>query len=310
MQIAARRGILFVAPEKIEALADAQNFFFDKTGTLTTGQFTVTSWSDMAGDHGETKWAARALESLSLHPVGKAIARYLGPAPVPADLSNYREIPGLGAEGTLGGSRWRAVRGAEAVAGRNVVDIWCGDTLRARIELGDSLREETAEVVRAIHREGARTEILSGDTEGNVAAVARALGIARWQSGLTPEEKARILADRARSVMVGDGANDAAAFRGATVGVAVQGAVEQSIHHADILLTKPGLPSFLAAWRLARETMRIVRRNFAVTLAYNLLAGALALSGLMQPLWAARLMPLSALSVFCLTEWRMRRIRS
>ena len=104
--------------------------------------------------------------------------------------------------------------------------------------------------------------------------------------------------------MVGDGANDSVAFRAADVSVAMQGAVDLSLRHADVLLTRPGLDSLVEAVRLSRSTGRLVRQCFAVTFAYNLLAGSLAAAGLMQPLLAAVLMPLSAFSVFLYITYR------
>ena len=106
--------------------------------------------------------------------------------------------------------------------------------------------------------------------------------------------------------MVGDGANDAIAFRGAAVGIAVQGSVDLCLKNADIALTNPGLSGLLEAVKTSRKTMKIIRGNFVVSLAYNIIAGILALTGNMAPLWAAILMPLSALSVFTLTQWRSR----
>jgi P-type E1-E2 ATPase len=106
--------------------------------------------------------------------------------------------------------------------------------------------------------------------------------------------------------MMGDGANDAIAFQAANTGIAVQGCIELGLRNSDLVLTRPGLRGVLEAYHISRKAMRVVRLNFAVTLTYNILAGSLAALGLMQPLWAAVLMPLSALSVFAITQWRLR----
>ncbi|MGZ3712312.1 MAG: HAD-IC family P-type ATPase, partial [Bdellovibrionota bacterium] len=171
---------------------------------------------------------------------------------------------------------------------------------------GDSVRPEAKSVVSALKEKGISISMLSGDHAMNAGAIAAEVGIEDWLAGLLPEQKAEIISRVKCSAMVGDGANDALSFQAADVGIAVQGAVEVSLKNCDLVITKPGLAGLLEARELAERAMKVVRTNFGVTLTYNLLAGTLAACGFMQPLWAAIIMPLSALSVFTLTQWRMR----
>lgn len=306
MQLAARRGILFTSADKLEALSAVDKIFFDKTGTLTTGQFAVQSWEQLAGAEAEAKNAVAALESRSSHPVAKAIFRYTGGS---SNIAHgFASLPGRGASGWVGGRYWQVLRAAEAVPGQNTVEVFAGEELQARVTLGDAIRPEAPRVLRRLHLLGISPSILSGDHAANAEAVARTLGISSWNASLLPEAKAEIVAKIPNAAMVGDGANDAIAFQGASVGIAVQGAVDLSLKNADVVLTRPGLESLVEAIELARSSLRLVRLNFAITLAYNTIAGALAIAGLMQPLWAAILMPLSALSVFLLTQWQTWRI--
>ena len=109
--------------------------------------------------------------------------------------------------------------------------------------------------------------------------------------------------------MVGDGANDTVAFSAASIGIAVQGAMDLSMKNADVVFTKPGLEPLLAFLRIAAATRQTVRNNFAFSVSYNFLAGALAIVGWMTPLWAAVFMPLSALTVFLHTYWKTEKWR-
>jgi Cu2+-exporting ATPase/Cu+-exporting ATPase len=307
MQVAASRGILFLAPEKIEKLARVKNFFFDKTGTLTTGQFEVLSWIHLCGDDQENRTAVFSLEILSAHPIGKSIVRFLSlPLPIVA-ATESREIPGFGIEGKFQGRHWRVGRAPAANRpGKTTLGVWREGEQVALIQLGDALRADSATLIQSIQQMGISTHLLSGDSEVNTAAIAAETGVESWRSSLLPEDKAKIVSEAQDSVMIGDGANDAMAFHAAGLGIAVQGAVEISLKNADIVLTQPGIKSALDALFMARSTLKIVRTNFIVTLTYNILAGSLAVAGWMQPMWAAILMPISALSVFALTQWRTR----
>lgn len=307
LQVAARRGILFRDHGKLEALAATRTLFLDKTGTVTTGQFELLRWQHVAGDERENVAVAAALETGSAHPVARAILRHLkpqGPFEIPG---GHRERPGIGVEGVVDGKLW-AIKAApeRAKVGENLVQLTCESEVRALISLGDALRPEAPSALGALASLGFETVLLSGDARTNVAATAAAVPVANWFGELLPEKKAEIVAAAAGSAMVGDGANDAVAFQAAAVSIAMQGAMDLSVRNADITLTKPGLEPLVEAVRLARATMRLIRTNLALSLSYNVVAGSLALAGLMSPLIAAVVMPLSALTVFSFTQWRTR----
>jgi len=168
--------------------------------------------------------------------------------------------------------------------------------------LTDPLRDDAAEAVEGLRRAGWRPCVLSGDHPEVVAAVARRLGIPETDTfgGTTPEEKvARVQHAIAAGpvVMVGDGVNDAAALSAATVGIAVHGGAEASLSAADVYLNRPGLTPILEIITASRRTLRTIRQCLAVSLCYNAVAAALAITGLIGPLTAAVLMPISSFSV-------------
>lgn len=310
LQRAAGLGIIFRDAEKLEALAETRNIFFDKTGTLTSGEFRVLEWKQVSGNAEESKRAAFVLEKSAAHPVGKAITRFLESfeSESPSTMREFAELAGEGVEGTIDGTAWKLSRSEKpAEPGRNKVTLSCEGEARAEITLGDEIRAEAPAALHTLHTKGYGIHLLSGDSPANTALMAERLGIPEWRGGMKPEAKAEYVSRFSRSLMVGDGANDAVAFRAADVSVAMQGAVELSLRHCDVLLTKPGLDSLPRALQLAQKTMTLVRRNFAITLAYNIVAGSLAIAGWMSPLLAAILMPLSALTVFLLTTWRTSR---
>jgi Cu2+-exporting ATPase len=168
--------------------------------------------------------------------------------------------------------------------------------------LADPIRPDAAPALRALERLGWTVHLLSGDDRRVVERVGGALGVpvVRCHGSVCPEDKvAAVVAARQHGavVMVGDGVNDAAAMAAATAGIAVSGAAEIAIEAADVYLRSPSIADIAATAAGAQATLATIRRNLRFSLAYNLVAGALAVSGLIHPLIAAAVMPLSSLTV-------------
>jgi Cu2+-exporting ATPase len=173
--------------------------------------------------------------------------------------------------------------------------------------------------VDAFRARGWQVRLLSGDDPAVVGAVARQLGLdpAEARGGAAPEQKLAEVSDHlARRapgtgpvVMVGDGVNDAAALSAADVGVAVHGGAEASHAAADIYLSRPGLGPILELAGGARRTMTAIRRCTLVSLVYNTAAATLAVTGMVSPIVAAVIMPLSSFTVLAMV-YRNRAFRA
>jgi P-type Cu2+ transporter len=186
--------------------------------------------------------------------------------------------------------------------------------VRAIIGLRDEPREDSRDSIRTIDRLGWRPAILSGDRPAVAAAVAREVDVdpLSVMSLASPEQKLQTIKQSTRmqrTIMVGDGVNDAAALAAADVGIAVHGGAEASLAAADVYVARPGLSPIVDLLRMSRGTMSIVRRNLAISLSYNILAGALAAAGVMNPMLAAIIMPMSAATVLGTATWSVWRIR-
>ena len=319
---AARTGILFARSSTIERLASPSLIVLDKTGTLTLGRLRVTR---RVGSRG---WdpLVLALERNAHHPAGRALCAHLEGlgTPVNQDVRGAREVlgGGLAAETSMGellvGSApfvlARAHQAAEvdaaleeATPAESPVLIAVGGTVVGAFFLEDEIRPDAAASLRRLADLGHRLCILSGDRTETVAYVADELGRAAQvrfesvQGQVSPEQKLEQVkawaADRPSVVMVGDGINDAGALAAAHVGVAVGGAAEAARLSADVYLSRPGAAELTRLFVGARRTLRTIRRGVGFSLGYNALGFACAAAGVLSPLVAAVLMPLSSLTV-------------
>lgn len=294
----ARLGILVKGADTLERMAAIRWIVLDKTGTVTHGQPQVTEW-----DVPEYLSAAiLAIESHSSHPLARAIVSHLRSRPISASVvaADVRETPGQGIRG-YADQAWIELRRAAQPAGESTEITVLEDGLPVgRITLSDAVRPDAAAAVARLRGLGLGVRLLSGDHARPVAAVASQIGIAPADctAEASPELKHALIQSLPHALMMGDGVNDAAALAQASVGVAAHGGVEVSLRAADVYLARPGLMALVDVLTIARETLRVVRRNLAFSVIYNGIAGYLALTGRIDPLAAAVLMPLSALTVY------------
>ncbi|MDX2145946.1 MAG: heavy metal translocating P-type ATPase [Planctomycetota bacterium] len=180
--------------------------------------------------------------------------------------------------------------------------------VRAIAAIGDPPRSDAAASIARLREMGWSVRVLSGDHPEIVRAVGGHVGIdpVDCLGGRTPEDKLEhVREELSRSggrpvVMVGDGVNDAAALSAASVGVAVRGGAEASLAAADVHLRAEGLTPLIGLFVGATRTMRVIRWSLAVSIFYNAFAAAMAVTGLISPVIAAILMPVSSISVITL----------
>ena len=325
---AARAGFLVKGGDVLEKLTRPGRMWLDKTGTLTEGRATLLRW---IGDEGARPLVAAA-EAHSAHPLARAFRRALGEAPAGARVE-IAETHGGGVEATVDGRRL-VVGSPEFVIGRvgesspapvigpaGAVDALAAEGLTpvlvavdgrvvAAAGFGDPLRADAGAALARVRALGWRPGILSGDDARIARAAGDRLGLAApdCRGGVTPEDKLHtVLAGAAEGpvVMVGDGVNDAPALAAATVGIAVAGGAEAALTAADVFVVRPGVGRIAELLDGSRRTMRVVRRNLIFSLGYNVIGVTLAMTGVLNPLVAAVLMPLSSLTVI-LSSYRAR----
>ncbi len=299
---AGRRGILIKGGAHLEHLGVVGTIAFDKTGTLTEGRPRVVALAALEGDEARLLALAAALEQGAQHPLARAIleaARERGIPPPPAQ--GHQVLTGAGVTAEIDGRRWwlgkpelmasqgldlapvREAVAARQAEGETVVLVSDGQRLQGWIALRDTLRDNAAETIAALHQMGIRCVMLTGDHPRVAERVARELGLDEVHAGLKPEDKVRIvrqLEAQAPVIMVGDGINDAPALAQATCGVAMGAAgTDAAIEAADIALMADDLSKLVEAVRLGRKARRVSRENIVFAIAVLVVLIPAGLSG-------------------------------
>ena len=334
--LGARHGILVKTGAVLESLSSIDHFVFDKTGTLTEGRPAVTAIASGGGiwrggelldpnsDLARHLASLAALERFSEHPVALAVLNLCRDQGVEfrhLAVTDTLSRPGHGILGRVAGqsliagtAEWLVTQGvapwAGPLAAADQEFQTSGATLihvalegRAVLVLAvqDRLRFNAAEVVAGLKAQGIHVTLLTGDRLATAERIADALGGVEVIAEVLPEAKDRVIADLQhhgqRVAMVGDGVNDAPALVRADVGIAMGSGTDVSIASADIVLMQADLARVPQAAALSRRTLKTIRQNIGISIAYNLIMVPLAMAALVTPLVAAVSMPLSSLAV-------------
>ncbi len=321
-------GVLIRKAEALEALERVDTIVVDKTGTLTEGKPRLASIATAAGaNENEALSLAAALERSSEHPLAAAIiegAKARG-LQIP-EARDFASITGGGVRGTVGGkhvalgnARFINAAGIDIDAltadadrqrseGQTVVYLAVDGAAVAAIGVADPIKPTSAEAITALHAEGLKIIMLTGDSKLTAAAVAKKLGLDDVIAEVIPEQKRAVIeklqAEGKVVAMAGDGVNDAPALARAEVGIAMGTGTDVAIQSAGITLVKGDLRGIVRARQLSRATLRNIRQNLVFAFAYNLLgvpvaAGVLypVFGWLLSPMLASAAMSLSSVSV-------------
>ena len=324
----ATSGVLVKNAEALERLETVDTLVVDKTGTLTEGRPALQTTVSLDGRSDEDVLrVAGALEQGSEHPLAAAIlngAKKRNLSLPPADQFVAR--PGKGIQGVVNGAKV-ALGNIQMMRDAHVdfdVHLARADALRSDgqtvmflavdgrpaglVGVSDPIKATTAEAVQALHRDGLRIVMLTGDSRVTAAAVAAKLHIDDVRAEVLPEQKRDVVRQLQREgrivAMAGDGVNDAPALAEAAVGIAMGTGSDVAIESAGITLVKGDLRALVRARRLSRATMRNIRQNLFLAFAYNAIGVPIAagvlypfVGTLISPIWASAAMTLSSVSV-------------
>lgn len=333
----AEHGILIKSAEALELCHKINVVILDKTGTITKGEPEVTDFIETGAHHDmpldDLLSIAASAEKLSEHPIGKALLKKAcGENVNIIDPSEFMSVSGGGVKATTsissGGSNLKVIIGNEnlltgegidcssvkaitqkiSAEGKTPVFMAIDRTLTAVFAIADVVKEDSAAAVYKLRSMGIEVVMLTGDHRDSAAAIAHKVGIKRFYSEVTPDQKTAIVnqlkAENKIIAMVGDGINDAPALASADIGIAIGTGTDIAIEAADITLIKGSLRSVVDAINLSRLTITTIRQNLFWAFIYNIIgipvaAGVLYIYGgpLLNPMIASAAMSLSSVSV-------------
>jgi Cu2+-exporting ATPase len=273
---------------------------FDKTGTLTKGEPEVTAIEPAAIYTVKDVLAlAAAAEAESEHPLAKAIIKHVGSKTLVG--SNFSSSPAVGVSATVDGRQVQvggpalltqtgatelSIAEAWRTEGAIILHVLVEGRVAGAIKLVDAIRSESKQAVRALHSQGIKVAMVTGDAEAVAQSVAAELGIDRVFAGVKPADKAakvrELQIEGLKVAMVGDGVNDAPALAQADVGIAIGAGTDVAIASAGVILASSDPRSVLSVISLSKHSYQKMKQNLWWAAGYNIVSVPLA-AGILAP---------------------------
>ena len=295
-------GILVKNGESIEELAHVDEVIFDKTGTLTYGTPTVIKVTSKNPE--EMMQIVTSLESKSEHPLAKAIVKYYNNKDL-TEVNDFKIHIGKGITGTIKGEK--AIVGNKKFLESEGIKInSLNDNKNGEIEifvakekehigtisLADTIRNNSKPTIRNLKKLRIKTILLTGDNENTAKSIANQLKINNIKFNCLPEDKIKYIQDEQirnhRVAMIGDGINDAPSLRKSNVGISM-GKIgsDLSIESSNITLIKDNIENIPHLIEISKKTIRTINISIGFALTLNVLAMALAILGILNPIEGA-----------------------
>ncbi|MCJ7661426.1 MAG: heavy metal translocating P-type ATPase [Anaerolineales bacterium] len=317
----AENGILIRSGEAIQTLKDVKIVVFDKTGTITKGKPEVTDIVTVNGfDDESVLQAAAAVERGSEHPLGRSIVERAEALGLTLDEpKEFQAIRGKGVMAAVNGDR--VLVGSRRLMTDHGLDATLLETELVRLEeeaktamlvaadgqlagiiaVADTLKDDSANAIGALHEMGIQTAMITGDNQRTAQAIALVVGIDHILAEVLPDGKVTEVQQLQQKfgvvAFVGDGINDAPALTQANVGIAIGTGTDIAIEASDVTLVRGELTGVVGAITLSQATFRTIKQNLFWAFFYNVIMIPLAVIGWMHPVLAEIAMAISSITV-------------
>jgi len=296
----AGHGIILKEDSVVEKTEQVEDIFLDKTGTVTSGgRDIVFHWSSEVYEN-----ELFSLESYSSHPLAGIVTEHLD-LDEKLPVKDYQEIPGVGPQGRISGSLFQIMPSQQDGYS---FSLFKDGELVLNVEVEDVLDETFSETVRFFKSLGKKVYLLSGDKKNRTLKAANLGGVDKAFFEVDPIGKSNIISKMPNNLMLGDGVNDALALKKAHVGVAASGGVDLALASADVYFCRGGLENLKKLFIGCQDIVLTLKANIACSILYNIVFVTLALLGLINPLAAAVLMPVSSVTLLLVSILMLKRM--
>ena len=310
---ATKHGFLVREGDALERLSKVKTVTFDKTGTLTCGKLKVAAYKSISEKYNDEElfFYTAAVESLSEHPIGQAIAASYAEnnKSLMQKCDEFKMLVGRGVSGKIGGRQILAgnlklmedndidVSDIPEIndfyaQGSTVIYVAAEKNFVGYIALSDMVRSESRKMLSKLTGLGLGTVLLTGDHKNAAAGIAGILRISEYKADCLPEDKLNYI-DKCEKennpvCMIGDGINDAPSLKRATVGIAMGGiGSDIAVDAADIVLVNDDLGELPHLVALSRRMMTTIKWNMIFSMGLNFIAIILAIAGILNPIVGA-----------------------
>ena len=294
---AAKNGILIKGGDTLEKLAEIKNIVFDKTGTLTTGDFRILEIENLTSDEEKIKSIIYNIEKHSSHPIAKSLCKAFINNRTTVKVKDIYEEKGIGISGLIENKKY-TIRSTptKMEEDKNDLVLMKESKVIAKIKIADEIRNGVIDLIKQLKKKDYDIFLLSGDKKNKCEEINKELNIENIFYEKNPVEKINIinqLTIKNSTMMIGDGINDAPALAKSTVGVSLSNATQIAIQSADVILLENNLSNLSKAITLGKESLLTIKQNLFWAFSYNIIAIPLAISGMINPMWAALFMAFS-----------------
>lgn len=322
---AAENGILIKSGEALQKSASVDTVVLDKTGTVTFGKPQIESVNNIGIERAEFLKICATLEDKSSHILGKPVVELANDEKVGRyEIQEFETLRGKGVSGLINGEKYflgnlslikentekevfyEAKTQVENQTSKTLLILATKTKTYGYMSINDQIKPSSVTAIELLKKMKIKTVMLTGDNDSSAKAVAEKLQI-DYKAEVLPEDKHREIerfnAEGKKTMMVGDGVNDAPALTSANVGVAIGAGTDIAIESADVVLIKNELTDAVNCIKIGKKVMKNIKENLFWAFFYNILLIPIAsgvLSGvgiLLNPMIASASMSLSSLFV-------------
>jgi Cu+-exporting ATPase len=272
---------------------------FDKTGTLTTGKFGIKEIKVEEGFNIEQiHGVITAIEERSNHPIAKSMVSELQAYPQQKIIiRTAKEEKGLGMRAEdVDGNNYFLGSAKHKTPDHFNLTLYRNQVRMAQIAVDDTIKPNAANLIAQLKKAGIIPVLVSGDKALRCAALATTLGIKEVHAEMLPEDKLKVVnmyRKKGKTIMIGDGINDAPALTQADVGVSMNDASHIAIQSAKVILLNTDLQSVVTFLQISKHTLITIKQNLFWAFAYNIIAIPIAALGFLNPMVGAFTMAFS-----------------